>query len=66
MQACLTKDPEKRPSAEQLLQHDWLVKQVQAEAAGVPEVSLLQLVGFRGCTHLVTLLTCMGQSQKLV
>ncbi len=43
MQACLTKDPEKRPSAEQVLQHDWLVKQVQAEAAGVPEVSFFHL-----------------------
>ncbi|DBA77196.1 TPA: hypothetical protein ACH3X1_009769 [Trebouxia sp. C0004] len=37
MQACLIKDPEKRPAAEQLLQHEWLVKQVQAETAGVPE-----------------------------
>ncbi|DBA80162.1 TPA: hypothetical protein ACH3X2_007633 [Trebouxia sp. C0005] len=37
IQACLIKNPEKRPSAEQLLQHEWLVKQVQAEAAGVPE-----------------------------
>jgi len=66
MQACLMKDSEKRPSAKQLLQHEWLVKQVQAEAAGVPEVSLVQLVGFRGCTHLLSLLKCMGQSQKLV
>ena len=38
MQACLTKDPRERPSAEQLLQHEWLVKQLQAEAVGLPEV----------------------------
>lgn len=54
------KDPEKRPSAEQLLQHEWLVKQVQAEAAGVPEVSLVQLVGSRSCTHLLSLVKCLG------
>ena len=60
MQACLMKDPEKRPSAEQLLQHEWLVKQVQAEAAGVPEVSLAQLVGSRRCTHLLSLVKCMN------
>ena len=60
MQACLIKDPEKRPSAEQLLQHEWLVKQVQAEAAGVPEVSLVQLVGSRRCTHLLSVVKCLG------
>ncbi len=60
MQACLTKDPEKRLSAEQLLQHEWLVKQVQAEAAGVPEVSLVQLVGSRSCTRLLSLVKCLG------
>ena len=60
MQACLMKDPEKRPSAEQLLQHEWLVKQVQAEAAGVPEVSLAQLAGSRRRTHLLSLVKCMN------
>ena len=49
MQACLVKDPKARPSAEQLLQHEWLVKEVQAEAAGVPEVSFI-VMG----THFVT------------
>ncbi len=44
MQACLIKDPEKRPSAEQLLQHEWLIKQVQAEAAGVPEVTFFSFL----------------------
>lgn len=38
VQACLTKDPKARPSAQQLLQHDWLVGQVEAEGKGVPEV----------------------------
>ena len=38
VQVCLTKDPRERPSAEQLLQHEWLVKQVEAEAASLPEV----------------------------
>ena len=54
------KDPEKRPPAEQLLQHEWLVKQVQAEAAGVPEVSLAQLAGSRRRTHLLSLVKCMN------
>lgn len=39
VQACLTKDPKVRPTAVQLLQHEWLVGQLEAEAKGIPEVA---------------------------
>ena len=38
VQACLNKNPKDRPSAEELLHHDWLVRQLEAETAGIPEV----------------------------
>ena len=38
VQACLTKNPKERPSAEELLHHDWLVRQLEADTAGIPEV----------------------------
>ena len=38
MQACLTKDPRERPSADALLQHDWIRVEQRADALGIPEV----------------------------
>ena len=38
VQACITKNPKDRPSAEELLHHDWLVRQLEAETASIPEV----------------------------
>ena len=32
------KCPEERPCAEELLRHDWIVRQLEAETAGIPEV----------------------------
>ena len=45
-QACLIKDPKDRPSAGQMLQHDWLMRQLAAEAAGIPEARVGTLLLF--------------------
>ena len=56
MQACLTKDPQQRPSAEQLLQHEWLVGLIEAEAKGIPEASHTHC---SGCLLIVLLVVLM-------